>query len=523
MKKLCLPSTELIVSNLRSLLLYLFCCLSFACTGQVDSPADVNIQQQNINPAYPSRSLVALVEPIRESWIAIRSTANPQEAGSLRFSAKSCVDNKFAIGTTLHVLGVGYDVVFEEESGLFTVAIIEDSETQINGFELPQDVRDGLCGEMRSSSSSSSLINDQAFKDLQKQILTSVATLTPDCKSLDFDARGIRCKLDIMYPQAALIKTEEFRKSMIRKWSRQPYILARRTGVVSTLAKTASNLGDDDGFAKFCKVLQFSLPEELPVIMTSKRWQSALCSGQSELRRDAAFYGLAKGTQELSMLRELYEGTSRVGVLTVKIPNEIIPGRTPDSSRQPLRVTIAPDPEVSKRLVFEAKKYLGQSEHEDHPKRAVRSKVAKGSRRHVETRPAELMALESLTLNRADMCWHPLFGESWGLLRIADGMKLAGDGFKLDCGYIYEHENADQKEIASLSRYLSQSLSSETEFVLDNGQAKLLRLPEGNYNYTVHVLPANPLDLEELDEENTAKSTGKIAWGTSRTHLIKQW
>jgi hypothetical protein len=281
---------------------------------------------------------------------------------------------------------------------------------------------------------------------------------------------------------------------------------------------------NDDGFAKFCKVLQFSLPEELPVVMTSRRWQNALCSGRGDLRREAALYGLAKGTQELAMLRELYEGVSRVGMLSVKIPPNVIPGRALDVSRQPLRITISPENEVSDRLVQEAKKYLGRSERDDHqPKRLVHRKSSKRGGKQIEVKTTPAPALTALAPSRSDMCWHPVFSESWGLMRTADGMKLTGNGFNMECGFIYEHEDADQKEIASLSKYLLQSLSSETEFVLDNGQSKLLRLPHGKYQYTVHVLPANPLDTEELDEENTPTSSGEIAWGSIRNLSIKQW
>jgi hypothetical protein len=317
------------------------------------------------------------------------------------------------------------------------------------------------------------------------------------------------------------VKTEDFQRAMIRKWSRQPYILARRTGVVATLAKTAIYSSKRDGFDKFCKILQFSLPEELPVVMTSKRWQTALCSGRPDLQRQASLYGLAKGTQELAMLRELYEGVSRVGLLSIKIPEDVIPGRVPESSRQPLRITISPDQEVSRRLVDEAKKYLGRPDRDEKPKRLVARNHRRRGQQTVVAAPVEV--LQAKAPERSDMCWHPVFGESWGLLRIADGMKLTGNGFNSDCGFIYEHEDGLEREMASLSKYLLQSLSSETEFVLDNGQSKLLRLPHGKYTYKVHVLPPNPLDLEEVDEEGTPTSSGEIAWGDAKNLSIRQW
>jgi len=102
-------------------------------------------------------------------------------------------------------------------------------------------------------------------------------------------------------------------------------------------------------------------------------------------------------------------------------------------------------------------------------------------------------------------------------------MKLTGKGFNLECGFTDERSESEDHEVAALSRYLLQSLSSETEFVLDNGQSKLLRLPEGNYRYTVHVLPANPLDSEEADDEGAPKSSGAINWNSTKRHAIRSW
>lgn len=524
MKKLFLPFRKLSVAKTLTNPSYcIFFLVATSCSSRIQPTNELNSALPSVRNSYSSQPLISVSEPIRESWIDIRSESNPDALGVIRLNAKSCIDQKFVLGTTLQVLGVGYDMTFEEEAGQISLVLIEDSETKLPGFVIPQELKDDACAGLREASRNYVVVREKPLVSLQEKILSAIKKITPDCKSVAFDSRVARCNLETLLPQPALVRTEDFRKSMIRKWSRQPYILARRTGVVSTLAKAATNLSNEESFAKFCRVLQFSLPEELPVLMTSRRWQNALCSGQSDLRREAAFYGLAKGTQELDMLRELYEGTSRVGQLSVKIPTNVIPGRAEFASRQPLRVTITPDDEVSKRLVLEAKKYLGKSERDEHPRRLVRVKNAKRSRRNLEVAPTPKAVLEAAAPAHSDMCWHPIFGESWGLLRVSDGMKLTGDGFNLECGFIYEHDGAGDKDVAALSKYLLQSLSSETEFVLDNGQAKLLRLPEGRYKYTVHVLPANPLDSEEVDDENTPKSTGEIGWGNSRNHSIKHW
>jgi len=491
-----------------------------ACSSQI------NTAPQNIftgEPAAKNRlPLISVADPIRESWFELRPQSSKIARSSLKVSAKSCIDRGFVFGTTFQVLGQSFDVAFEEEADHLVVALIEDSETKLSGISLPSDLKDQICAVSKSSNMEFIEIPDQQHKGLQAAIAAALQKITPDCREIGFEREMTTCKLESMMPQAALVKTEEFQKSMIRKWSRQPYILARRTGVVSTLARAATNIANDEAFVKFCKVLQFSLPEELPVVMTSRRWQSALCSAQSNNRREAAFFGLAKGTDELDMLRELYEGTSRVGVLSVRIPEASMPTTQEALSKQPLRVIISPDSAVSQKLVDQAKKYLGRSDRDLRPRRLVRQKRNARGRKFYETVPVVTAAISS-NPQATEMCWHPVFGETSGLLRTADGMKLTGKGFSLECGYSEDRHVDAEAEIAALSKYLLQSLSSETEFVLDNGQSKLLRLPEGNYRYTVQMLPENPLDSEEVDEESVPKTTGELNWDSSRRHMIRSW
>ncbi len=491
-----------------------------ACSSQINTSSP-NILSGD-SAAKNRLPLISVADTIRESWFELRPHSSASSPSSLRVSAKSCVDRRFVFGTTFQVLGQSFDVAFDEEADQLVVALIEDSETKLSGVSLPPDLKDQICAVSKSSNLEFIEIPDKHHKELQAVIAAALQKITPDCREISFERETTTCKLESMMPQTALVKTEDFQKSMIRKWSRQPYILARRTGVVSTLARAATNINNDEAFAKFCKVLQFSLPEELPIVMTSRRWQSALCSAQSNNRREAAFFGLAKGTDELDMLRELYEGTSRVGVLSVKIPEASMPATQETLSKQPLRVIIAPDSAVSQKLVDQAKKYLGRSDRDLRPKRLVRQKRGSRGRKFYEVVPAASTALAANT-SATEMCWHPVFGETSGLLRTADGMKLTGKGFSLECGYTEDRHVDVEAEVAALSKYLLQSLSSETEFVLDNGQSKLLRLPEGNYRYTVQMLPENPLDSEEVDEESVPKTTGELNWDSSRRHMIRSW
>ena len=521
MKELNSPFRRLNAANFFKLVTITLASLGqWSCSSQIPGASDVT--SANDLKRSEMSSLISISDSIKESWLELRAANKSNVPSPIRVSAKSCIDKKFIFGAPLLVLGQTFDVSFEEEGGLLAVALVDDSETKLNGLVIGNDLKDAICATSRDANANFVQIDPKQYDVLRGTISSALAKLTPDCRSIDFDGKVAQCQLEVLMPQAALVRTEEFQKAMIRKWSRQPYILARRTGVVSTLARTATNISDDESFAKFCRVLQFSLPEELPVVMTSRRWQNALCSGQSANRRQAAFYGLAKGAQELDMLRELYEGTSRVGLLSVKIPEKDIPGRVADISRQPLRVTIAPDAAVSKSLVDQAKKYLGRDGRENTVRRLVRNKRGSRNRKFFETVSVAKPSSQTESPG-TEMCWHPIFSETLGLLRTADGMKLTGKGFNLECGFTDERSESEDQEVAALSRYLLQSLSSETEFVLDNGQSKLLRLPEGNYRYTVHVLPANPLDSEEAEDEGAPKSSGAINWNSTRRHAIRSW
>jgi hypothetical protein len=97
-----------------------------------------------------------------------------------------------------------------------------------------------------------------------------------------------------------------------------------------------------------------------------------------------------------------------------------------------------------------------------------------------------------------------------------------------------------------LAKYLAESVTSDTEFLLINGEAKMLRLPTGSYSYTIHAAPDHVAEFsmaettpqetdDERDEENAPvveeqsaiqgpSTTGKIQWETRRPRpIIRTW
>jgi hypothetical protein len=72
--------------------------------------------------------------------------------------------------------------------------------------------------------------------------------------------------------------------------------------------------------------------------------------------------------------------------------------------------------------------------------------------------------------------------------------------------------------------YVRSSVASEMEFQISNGQSKKLRLPTGDYLYSV-IQYNGPFPEELVSPEEVAPvSSGQISWKSARPHLIiKSW
>lgn len=272
-----------------------------------------------------TQPLVLLKDDASSGWIPVRDSADRTGSIIAWLGARSCIDATLKIRSKLNTGIYAADVMIEQDWSQGA------SQLQIDGVGMSSpvravemDVKEALCAAVREGASPVILPSSisSPFKSGVERVMASVV---PDCSNIESTPEGWSCSLRTLMPQAAIIKIEDFQQSMIRRWSRQPYILARRAGITMSLARTATNLAQDGSLHKFCKLLQFSLPEELPLIMTSSRWQKSLCDGTDRQRREAAFHGLAKAVDEIGMLQQLYENTSKVGMFSVRIPNLIFP------------------------------------------------------------------------------------------------------------------------------------------------------------------------------------------------------
>ena len=80
--------------------------------------------------------------------------------------------------------------------------------------------------------------------------------------------------------------------------------------------------------------------------------------------------------------------------------------------------------------------------------------------------------------------------------------------------------SADPEGDAGLKsgEYMSNSILGETEFLVTNGNSKILRLPKGQYSYIIHGLPDNARQWQP--SESDVHSAGQIAWLDKRPHAV---
>jgi hypothetical protein len=256
-------------------------------------------------------------------------------------------------------------------------------------------------------------------------------------------------------------------------------LLAHRVAVATTLAAALME-STREGRAKrldsFCRVALASLPVELPATIGSARWQQAVCGPHALAREAAARFGLAKSLAEIDMMTQLFERTSRLGFLALRLPS------LPSGARDVL-VSLTPEADVTANLAREI------------------SPVTAGE---VAQSPA---------------CWHPVYAESPQLLRLAQRLGLTGNSPRAACIDASATRNAD----VNAQRYFAESITSETEFVLTNGRAKTLRLPVGTYAYTLRSLPEDRDAWDDVAQADP-NARGSISWDDKRPHpVIASW
>lgn len=316
-------------------------------------------------------------------------------------------------------------------------------------------------------------------RDTFDQVREYLEAISPDCESIKATKDGWFCKVPSVDPESGKQELIGVRTTMIRRWSRQPYLIARRLAIGIQIATALQSDNVTQELDTFCRIVKENLPQEIPVVMTSLRWQNTLCNKDSAYRIEAAMFGLAKTISEVDFIRQLFESTSKLGTLTVRLPRDISPSGQ-------FFVQLKPESGVNENLVQASLKLW---------------RTDAGSEDYQRT------------------CWHPLFMETPRLMAIARNLAMAGDSTKAICHATLTASPND----GFVERYLADSITSETEFVISNGRSKLLRLPTGAYSYTLQALPENPDDWDDASASSTA-TTGIIEWTPKRPRpVINTW
>ena len=328
--------------------------------------------------------------------------------------------------------------------------------------------------------------------------------VAPDCRQITSAADGWHCRLSSIDPSAAAQELLGIQMTMIRRWNRQPYLLARRLAVGLTLAEDLTAAHPETALRRTCRIVQHSLPVELPLTLTNRRWQQVACASHPTAAQvprmlEAARFGLAKTVAEIDFMRQLFERTSRLGSLTLKLP-------AGESPKQEVLISLSPAADVADNLTRETQRLSnGEPAGKRAPRRSSDDDDDDG---------------DALVTDLPRACWHPLFAEDQGALDLARHLGLTGEAARVACA---ASQARHSPQAFATERYLAESITSETEFILTSGKSKTLRLPIGRYNFALRPLPDDP---DQWDDAAQAKPrvSGEITWESRRPHaVITSW
>lgn len=302
-----------------------------------------------------------------------------------------------------------------------------------------------------------------------REILQPLKLLAPDCNFEWTEEKGLVCQLPRPSDAEIFASLETIKRNMTTKWNHQPYLLIRRLTLTTQLLEAFERPEKRPELDKVCRIMRFSLPNELPLSFRSKLWQDKVCQGKNR-DRDAALVAIQEAAQEIQALSRRIEDASLVGLFTLSIPRD-------QSMAKGYLVTLQP----------------------------------------IET---PYMSTADQPNSSLPCVWHPLFSEQTESQLIAMELGMVQSKSHTTCaaspGLVNAYRDANI--------YVRSSVASEMEFQISNGQSKKLRLPTGDYQYSV-IQYNGPFPEELVSPEEVAPvSSGQISWKSAKPHLIiKSW
>jgi hypothetical protein len=307
------------------------------------------------------------------------------------------------------------------------------------------------------------------FPMLGDRLQTILETITPNC-SIEQKADGFHCKLAYYDADTALTKLTRAHKRLVLRWKRHPYLLARRIAISRKLARAIIADDQEQQLAKICRIVKHSIPDELPLAMRSSRWFEASCLRKGPDRETALLVSLYDAIREIEALSEELRSSSRLGLLSLRIPRQHSPSRDFWVTLKPVTIDRAND---------------------------------------------------DMTIPRKAACWHPLYDESLADHFIANELDLMAEPKRGACRLLVR-EDFDYLHTQAV-HYIKNSIASETEFAVSNGRGKILRLPMGQYHYQIRAHEGAFDDLF-FPSHNQSTTSGIVSWQSRRPHpTIRDW
>lgn len=303
------------------------------------------------------------------------------------------------------------------------------------------------------------------------QPITSVLDkVAPDC-NFEIKDRALFCSQKTISKRTALREVKKLKKKLLRKWSRHPYLLARKLSIGFQIAKAVQGKSDEQ-LNRVCSVIRSSLKAELPFAISMDRWKNTACNEalDTDRRRSVVLAGLKDVIKEQEFLLESFHKNSRKGLISVRIPRSQNPAKDYWVSLEPTELNVDKD-----------EKQLHES-------------------------------LETIV-----GCWHPLYSSNPKHLLQAKRLHISSTKNSKcvsNLTHLELQKLSDKSDI-----YIRESIASETEFAITNGRSKIIRLPKGDYRYAIRQ-NSGPFSEEFYLPKKKITASGSIKWTKRRPHVV---
>lgn len=358
-----------------------------------------------------------------------------------------------------------------------------------------------------------------ASKEVMDAIGGWLAGFAPDCNATlqqsSPETGAWKCQPTTPDIASTMSSLDRTRHTMISGWTRQPYLLARRVAIGINLAEalqdSASQADPRPALKNACSVIRRSLRTELPLVLDDPRIVDTFCNEMATpvAARAMALVVASKIASEVGSLRYIFENTSKSGTLTVNLPPSDLPGST-------FLVTLKPEEDVVLGLAKFTQAMLIERQNAHRAGTRLRASAEAATPAAVASDASQD---PSAVLGYA--CWQPLFDSSHKRLLIAQELGLMTAPNQSACiGREGPGSGGIEDVTWTPQRYVAESITSDTEFLVTNGETKVLRLPAGTYSFTVQLLQQVPSAIEDSAMPAAPMATGKIEWLSAKPRAV---